>query len=273
MVWQKPTAVNPDSNMTCCSKFLERYMTVTSWPIFVLSLPGEETRRAPLLRALSDMGLSHEVFLGIDGRNGLPDRWLSQIDRAAARRKLGHDLTDGEFACALSHREIYRQIAARGLPGAVVLEDDAIVGAKFVPFIEQHLYQNAALMMLDHSHARVAGPSIDLMPLVKMRRLTLPSFLTSAYSISVDAAQTLLEEASPVRCPADWPGDIVALGAMAVTPRIADHPDPLGGNSHLNEARNNVRSQSNSLDRAIQRWTSRSHCRRWITKRLSSRIS
>lgn len=246
---------------------------MTSWPIFVLSLPGEEARRAPLLQALADMGMSYEVFPGIDGRKGLPDRWQSDIDRTSASHEFGRDLTDGEFACALSHREIYRQIVTRGLPGAIVLEDDAIVGTQFVHFVEQSLYQSAALMMLDHSHARVAGPAFDLMPGIKMRRLTLPSCLTTAYSISTDAAQKLLEAASPVRCPADWPGDIVTLGAVALTPRIAEHPDPLNGSSHLHAGRSKMPRHSGNIQRAIQRWTSPAHWRRWLTKRRSTRIS
>lgn len=243
------------------------------WPIFILSLPGEEVRRAPLLQSLANMGISYELINGIDGRKGIPDRWNSEIDRASANHNFGRDLTDGEFACALSHREIYRQIGTRGLPGAVVLEDDAIVGTQFAAFVKQKLYQSAALMMLDHSHARVAGPSFDLMPGVEMRHLTLPSCLTTAYSISTDAAQTLLKAASPVCCPADWPGDIVSLGAVALSPRIVDHPDQLTGSSHLNAARSKMPMNSGSLQRTIQRLTSRAHWQRWLTKRRSTRIS
>ena len=244
-----------------------------SWPVFVLSLPGEEVRRAPLLQALAGMGVSYEVFPGIDGRTGLPDRWHGEIDRISASREIGRDLTDGEFACALSHREIYRQIGIRALPGAVVLEDDAIVGTQFAFFIEHKLYERAALMMLDHSHARVAGSASELMPGVGMRRLTLPSCLTTAYSISADAAQTLLKAASPVRSPADWPGDIVALGAVAMAPRIVDHPDPMTGGSHLNAVRSQMPRHRGSLERARQRWTSGAHWRRWCIKRRSTRIS
>ncbi|TGD41404.1 glycosyltransferase family 25 protein [Pseudotabrizicola sediminis] len=244
-----------------------------NWPIFILSLPGEEVRRAPLLQALADMGMSYEVISGIDGRKGIPDCWSSEIDRASASRNFGRDLTDGEFACALSHREIYRQIATRGLPGAIVLEDDAIVGPQFAAFVKQKLYKSATLVMLDHSHARVAGPSFDLMPGVRMQYLTLPSCLTTAYSISTDAAQTLLKAASPVYCPADWPGDIVSLRAVALSPRIVDHPDPLTGSSHLNAARSKMPMNTGSLQRTIRRLTSLSHWQRWLTKRRSTRIS
>ena len=45
----------------------------THWPIFVLSLEGDEARRAPLLDTLAKMGLDAEVLIGVDGRGGLPD--------------------------------------------------------------------------------------------------------------------------------------------------------------------------------------------------------
>ena len=56
----------------------------TPWPIIVLSLDGEDARRAPLLERLAALGLPFEVFIGIDGRKGLPPRWEAEIDRNAA---------------------------------------------------------------------------------------------------------------------------------------------------------------------------------------------
>jgi glycosyl transferase family 25 len=219
------------------------------------------------------MRLNHEVVFGVDGRKGLPGRWQADVDRAAASRTQGRSLTDGELGCALSHREIYRRITTQKLPGAIVLEDDAVIGAQFTTFLERRLYLRAPLMMLDHSHARVADAGVELMTGVQMCRLTLPSCLTTAYSISAEAALVLLDAASPIRAPADWPGDIVALGAVALHPRIVSHPNPTSGKSHLHAERDAMPQNHGSFRRALYRWTSTAHWQRWLTKRRSTRIS
>ena len=71
-------------------------MRDATWPIVVLTLPGDEERRAPLVKELERLGLAYELFTGVDGRRGLDEQWESEIDRAAARRYIGYDMTDGE---------------------------------------------------------------------------------------------------------------------------------------------------------------------------------
>ncbi|WP_371056069.1 glycosyltransferase family 25 protein [Rhodosalinus sp. K401] len=243
------------------------------WPIVVLSLPGEEVRRRGLLTALARFALDYEVFIGVDGRNGLPACWERDIDRSAARFNIGRDLTDGEFACALSHREIYRKIERKGWQGAVVLEDDAIIDRRFADFVRGELFRRADLIMLDHSRAYVRGKGLDIMKGVTMRRLALPSYLTTGYSISAAGARSLLASSRPVSATADWPGDIVSLGAMALEPRIVDHPDKFTGTSHLRDARVKIVSDHGGKRGSAKRRRATTYWKRWLIKRLSSKIS
>lgn len=243
------------------------------WPIFVLSLDGDDARRAPLLQALKDHGLEYQLILGIDGRSGLPDRWSDQIDRQDAAKTLGRQMTDGEFACALSHREMYRDIVERRLPGAIILEDDAVIGQEFVDFCASNAFEQADLMLLDHSHAHVRGKGINVLAGVWAQPLSLPASLTSAYSISASGAVNLLRAASPVCALADWPGDIVALGALALNPRIVRHQKATTRASHLRVERRKAESHNTSFTRAYKRWSSLRTWINWITKRLSKRIS
>jgi len=243
------------------------------WPILVLTLPGDKARRAPLIEALERAGLPFELFHGVDGRQGLDERWEQEIDRAAPRQTFGHDMTDGEFACALSHREIYRMVVEQGWPGAVVLEDDAILNKHFAAFVRGRHYDHAELVLLDHYHARVRDMGKEILPGVMLRRLVMSPFRTSGYSVSASAAQALLEAASPVRRFADWPLDIAELGAMAVNPRIVAQPEAKPGNSHLREGRNQRESEKRKHTRSWRRWRTRAYWRRWITKRRSTRIS
>ncbi|MFY0624643.1 MAG: glycosyltransferase family 25 protein [Pelagimonas sp.] len=124
-------------------------------------------------------------------------------------------MSDAEFACALSHQRIYRSIIANKWQGAIVLEDDAILDeSRFCNFLQQNSYQHSSLIMLDHSHARVPGEKIRLTKNIALLKLSLPSCLTTGYSISAKAAQHLIEAGTPLSDVADWPGDILELEAV-----------------------------------------------------------
>ena len=93
--------------------------------IFVISLQTSVDRRRRILDRLAELGLTAEIFWGIDGRKLPP----SERRYAGRLRRLlyGKDLTDGEIGCAQSHFAVCAEIAARGLECAMVLEDDAIL--------------------------------------------------------------------------------------------------------------------------------------------------
>lgn len=243
------------------------------WPIFVISLADAGARRVSLVAALDALGLEWELFEAVDGRRGLGPVWESLIDRAGAAKAMGRPLTNGEFGCALSHRGIYEIILQRGLEGAIVLEDDAILRPDFARFVREELYHAAPLLMLDHSHARVSRFRRTRLPVGALRYLTLPSCLTTGYSVNTSAAAELLKDATPVRMTADWPGDIVRLGAAVITPQIVGHPPADTATSHLEAERNQLRLEGSSLRRFVKRWSSLSYWQRWLTKRLSIRVS
>lgn len=242
------------------------------WPIIVLSLEGDDVRRKPLLDSLDALGLDYEVFIGVDGRNGLSPHWQGQIDRDAAHRNVGRPLTDGEFACALSHREIYRRMINEGWEGAIVLEDDAIIGPHFESFMRDGAYRAGPILLLDHSHARVRRRSTELLPGIAMHRLSLSPSLTTAYSIHRDTANILDNANTPVCNIADWPLDISKLCGAVLVPPIVGHPDAISGISHLRQDRLKAALNYSSMDQVT---TKRffSFLRRWMLKRISRRVS
>lgn len=248
-------------------------MTVVDWPLFILSLPGDEDRRAILLKVLDESSLKYEIFFGVDGRNGLPECWEKHVNRQACKENMGRDLSDGELACALSHREIYRQIRVRGLPGAIILEDDAILSSDFSKFLQERLYDRAGLILLYHSYARVVGPRVELLLNVSMRRLIMPCFGATAYTISASVAKAFEKANTPVSTVSDWPKMLLSVGAMAVEPSLVGHPDFDAGLSHLRSDRNKTRARLSGLSRTTRRWFSLAYWKRWIIKRRSDRIS
>ena len=119
------------------------------WPLFVISLIDAHERRQRMAEQMARHGLSYEIIDAIDGRQGLPPEYEHKIDRMAARDYMCRDMTDGEFACALSHQMIYERIVHDALPGAIVLEDDAILTSSFAGFVQEKGYLIPTALFID----------------------------------------------------------------------------------------------------------------------------
>ena len=220
---------NPDDHDSCVDE---------DWPVFVISLKSATLRRAPLVAKLDRFGIPFVVHEAIDGLAGLPEEYEALIDRAHVEAVQRRRITDGEWACALSHRAIYGRVAERALPGAVVLEDDARIGRRLATFLEGRGYSGHDLVLLDHhiakfrlrSARRAPGPCL----LLEFRKNPV---LTTGYAISRRGAEYLLSQSAPLRGLADWPCDITALGAVGAVPRLVGHPPFISSNSHIKAER------------------------------------
>lgn len=247
----------------------------SDWPILVISLQDAAERRAMVSKQLEALGLSFQFFDAIDGRSGLPAAYESQVDRPGTELYFGRPMSDGEYACALSHLAVYRKIIEEKLPGAIVLEDDAILGNGFTLFLKERGYENAPLVQLDHLNARVRrmrAASIKLKSCV-LWRLHRNAFLTTGYAINQKAASFILERALPLRSPADWPCDLGPLGPFCAVPRLVDHPTAEQDASSLGANRDTLaKRQKRNLEYGRKYLESRYWKKKWIkmiTRRLS----
>lgn len=243
------------------------------WPMFVLSLEDDEARRAPLLGALSGMGLEPEVLIGVDGRDGLPEWAEAEVDRNAAwtwdHRPRRH-MTNGELACALSHARAYRKIVEDGLPGAILFEDDAIIDELFGRFVASRGYEAAEVVLLGHKKTWVRrGASVRLTQGVTGHRLVDSPFGAFAYTVSDRAARHFMGCTRPVRAQADWPCDISRLKALATVPQIAWHPDDQEARSIIERDR---RHTPRKAPRPFRFLSPKFWARSW-RRRLGHRIS
>lgn len=194
-------------------------------PIFAISLADSQDRRAALSGAMDALGLPVRFIDAVDGRSGLSAEFAASADRQASERQMGRAMTDGEIACALSHRRVYDVMISEHIDHALILEDDAIPGPDLTAFLEAGGHLSAPLVLLYHSNARVmreAGMAIT--ETLTARRLAVPCFGAVAYSLSRNTAQWLLDRSDPVTAPADWPADITRIGAVAVNPQPVGHP-------------------------------------------------
>jgi len=211
------------------------------------------------------------VVLGIDGRDGLAPEHESRIDRVKAAQRARRELTDGEFACALSHQAIYSRLLADGHDRAVVLEDDAIVDGRLVRALEDLREVRFDLVLLAHKNARVRRGSDRRLPegSVLWEVANIPE-LAIAYVISAGGARNIIRRSFPISYPADWPCDISTLRTYAVTPQPVGRP--LRNGESLLEA-------GRTISRRKARWGNQmppysgTDFKAWLGRMLAKRIS
>ena len=249
----------------------------TTWPIFVISLSDAADRRANITRQLNDFGMPFTIVDAVDGRNGLPSQFEPMVDRDPSRSLVNRMLTDAEFACALSHLTIYRHIVDNALPGAIVLEDDAILTPLFREFIDARGHRAADLIQLDHAEGirSLRHRAIHVDHNIRLVRAASNATLTTGYSVSLRGAEFILANALPLRAPADWPCDVSTLLTLLAVPRVVDHPDITAADSAIAEGRNLALQQSRTPKhiKENRRFFRTSYWRRWWFKRTTRRIS
>ncbi|VDS07341.1 Glycosyltransferase family 25 (LPS biosynthesis protein) [Paracoccus haematequi] len=247
-------------------------MVQTDWPILILTLEGDEARRRPLLDRLAELGLLWRLVFGVDGRRGLPAEYLPLIDRDAARNRLKRPMTDAEFACALSHRQIYKTIVDEGLAGAIVLEDDAILTGDFPDFLRAGHYRTDTLTLLYHYSGRALPWQRKKAGRWMMYRPTRRASGCTGYSVSRNAAHDLLRATTPVTCVSDWPVDLYDLRAWLVSPRVVHHAAPGQGPSHLEQDRAFAEMQQTRERKNPARFFKASYYRGLVRRRLARRV-
>ncbi len=220
-------------------------MPQTAWPIFVISLARDNDRRGQIIRQLTDAGLEFSFIDAVDGRNGLAPEWEGQIDRPGTLAKDGYGMSDGEYGCALSHLVVYRKILDEGLPGAVVLEDDALLTPQFTEFYRKAAYLGCDLTQLFAYSVRVwrwPGRKIGVGD-ARSYKLAENPFSTVAYCLSRKAAAHLLSSNTPVRSRADWPADLTRIGARVTIPCLVRHPLPSASQSQIAAGRKDPKAE------------------------------
>ena len=225
--------------------------------VIVLSLNDATQRRAPLIASLKRLNIDFTLWPAVDGRAGLSDADAQRIDRARAQGRMGRAMSDAEFACALSHRDIYSAILRHGWAHTLILEDDAILTPGFGAFVQNVAQDDYDLLLLDHWRTRVhTRDDRPINPAHRAIRVAGSPMLTTGYVVSLEGARALAAASTPVTATADWPCDLSELRAYAVTPRLVDHPDMATGTS-------DIRPQRQALKETPPRWKRR-HPKRFL---------
>lgn len=218
--------------------------------IIVLSLKDAEARRTPLVEQLKELRLDFTLWDAVDGRFGLSDADEKRIDRVGAQERMGRPMSDTEFACALSHHDIYQDILQHGRAHTLILEDDAILTARFADLLKTFAMEDYDLVLLDHWRTRVhRRDRQQVSHQLHGHRVAGETWLTTGYVVSLKGAGILAASSSPVRSTADWPCALSQLRAYAVVPRVVDHPDVKAGPSDIRPQRQRLKDATPSQKR------------------------
>ncbi|MCU0906651.1 MAG: glycosyltransferase family 25 protein [Rhodobacteraceae bacterium] len=235
-------------------------------PVYIIAL-SDRPGGAALRDRLGQAGVAAILHPAVDGRRGLPRDQEARVDRIRAARVLGRPMGDAEFACALSHQDVYARILAEGHDAAVVLEEDAIPSAAFVDWCRAAHPLPADLVLLDHRRTYVQRRPLPrpLVPGVPLHRVLVPPFLTTGYAVTRNGAAYLARHSLPISHPADWPCDILPLRPLACVPPVVGHPDKTQSTI---EAARRVASGPR-----LGRFASPAYWRRWWGKRVGLRVA
>jgi glycosyl transferase family 25 len=157
---------------------------------------------------LGRLALAYDFVDAVRGSDAIADRKL--YDRDGALLAEGRELRPGEVGCALSHGRAYAEIIRRGLPWALVLEDDAVLHEDLPAVLgrlESGLLEQGDLVFLERcdyvrpgSGRRLVGRYRIASPILVRAGSTAQA---AGYVITNGAAQAIAGINEPVRFPAD----------------------------------------------------------------------
>jgi len=217
-----------------------------------------------ITEAMDHLGLKFSFHDAIDGRQRLPPEYEGEIDRNLTPQTCGKTMSDSEYACALSHSEVYSRILNDTLTGAVVLEDDSIIGPSFKRFVLEEHYRSFSMVFLAHGVAwGRRGTRKDLFPGCTVWELVANPYRATGYSIQAGLAQNILEHMKPICRPADaWPCDLSRFGAVVAHPSLVGFDDDLQSTIQMRK----------SAHRTAKRYFSSQYWKIKINKLLGVRI-
>ncbi|MFM8703673.1 MAG: glycosyltransferase family 25 protein [Planctomycetia bacterium] len=164
--------------------------------VFVVHVKkGYEARRRSIERQLAALSIPFEFMLDGD---------ISDLDETRMSRWFGPNMTaNAVSSCACKHLLVYERLLSEGLPGALVLEDDILLGGNFVDVFNATLAEldsaptsRHATAWLSYENSTLRMPSRrDVHDEQLLYRANEPR-CTGAYYIGAAAARGLLDVAS-----------------------------------------------------------------------------
>ncbi len=170
---------------------------------YVVNLPQSLDRRENILAECARFALEPEIFPAVYGKNLTDEELRAQVDSLALEV-----LGKAEIGCCLSHLGIYRDMIAKDIPTAFILEDDAVFKHDPRPVLDS-LAQRAAASSPDaYLLTRLTNQYVDgdAAPEIGGHRFLRGwrGFGTHRYVITQKAAANIFALQTPMKFACDW---------------------------------------------------------------------
>ena len=160
-------------------------------PVFYINVASRLDRRQFMEDQFARLGLAAERIEAVTPAE------ITEADRRAycdpGRTSW---MTDGEFACNLSHLGVWRLLLERGLAHALILEDDAVLSASLPRFLEAIEAQGIDLPLIRletlHLETRLLPADHQPLPDIALRPAITRDSGACGYIISSAAARYLI---------------------------------------------------------------------------------
>lgn len=170
--------------------------------LWVVSLATAEARRAAFADRAAGAAVPWRFFDACTG----PAEGMA-IDEVAVRRNKGRALSRGEIGCYASHYSIWRDMIARGVPQAIVLEDDTVVDWAYLERLARTDLHAIGIDYLRLYAKRPTWQRVVRGDFLQHSRTVVEliglAYGTQGYAITLEGARRLAEHCRTVRRPID----------------------------------------------------------------------
>lgn len=175
------------------------------FPVYLINLARADYRRRFALKQLTELGAVPAMVDAVDGRLLDLDELIRQgvYNPEKSSEAFSRQLSMPEIGCSLSHYNVYRRIVERGDQAALILEDDAL----FLDGFAEKLLSAVAELPTDWGVLNLNCPCTRYeqvgKSIVKYNGVGSLPVACSAYLVSQRGARLLVDNALPIRYPAD----------------------------------------------------------------------
>lgn len=174
------------------------HITIDDLPIWMINLPRATERRAKMDAELAKIGLSCQVFDGVDGK-AEEERLLKTVDQEAFRRNMGRVILIGGIGCYHSHLGVWREFLKTDQPIAMIMEDDVVFHDDFKEAVTLALQakDHWDFLKLNKIRAKIPVSQGKIGP-YDLNAYIGPNTGTGCYLIKRETAEKLLAAMLPV---------------------------------------------------------------------------
>ncbi len=170
--------------------------------VLVVSLETAETRRAAFAARATNTSLVWRFFDACTG----PAPGMT-LDEPAIRANKGRLLSKGEIGCYASHFSIWLDMVVRGVPQAIILEDDTVVDWEYLEPLARTDLHATGIDYLRLYAKRPTWQRVVRQDFLQHSRTVVelvgPAYGTQGYAITLEGARRLVEHCRIVRRPVD----------------------------------------------------------------------